>query len=618
MFSFRKRPRANSASSAVPLKTSPSLPSLNPQGIPWPENLVDVAVLRETPAVPEPHQYQGAVKSSLDHTPIPFHKPSRLHSGQPSEAPNGKPSKISSLYPSPHPPSAFENWRSPSSAGTATTRRTQRRTRTPPAFNLMVVGARGTGKTSLLRLLLDTADISPAATGDQRASLNRFLKGGLKHTQTIDSACIEICESRYDRVLLTAIDTPGLEFASGKELSIEHQVTNIIKYIEEQYGATMNEESKVVRQSRGDQHVHLCIFMIDPTLTRRVSRIQAGHERTISETTVRVSPTVDQPDEYSDYVMMSPAELRVITRLASRVNVLPVIAKADSLTDESLFAVKTAVRRGLQQAGLDFGVFSALKPPFKGELHSQSPSQEEVMNGFHNGVNGTGHHIENSEPDGVTDCDIEVDRMPRTVITLKGTRVSRSRSRSRRDLSSIALDEREPQYPDETDEETVANIRFSAQTVTKSNLDTLLPFSLIAPEPLRSPPPQRMGFTNADSKSFLDREDSEGASSPIEGNASPDSSVTSRKSGLTKIPPETLRGVFTRKFRWGTVDVLNPEHCDFAALRTAILLTHMKVLKVHTREVLYEKYRTEKLLAKRATRSIGPEETKRLLEDLGL
>lgn len=140
MFSFRKRPRANSASSAAPLKTSPSLPELSPQGIPWPENLVDVSVLRETPPVPEPHPYQGAAKSSLhsiDHAPIPFHKPFRFHSGQPPEAPNATSNKISSLYPSPHPPSAFENWRSPSSAGT-TTRRTQRRGRAPPAFNLMV------------------------------------------------------------------------------------------------------------------------------------------------------------------------------------------------------------------------------------------------------------------------------------------------------------------------------------------------------------------------------------------------------------------------------------------------------------------------------------------------
>ena len=78
--------------------------------------------------------------------------------------------------------------------------------------------------------------------------------------------------------------------------------------------------------------------------------------------------------------------------------------------------------------------------------------------------------------------------------------------------------------------------------------------------------------------------------------------------------PRDLKGVFVRRFRWGTVDVLDPKHCDFAALRTAIFSTHMKVLKTHTKEVLYEKYRTEKLLARRATRNISEEERKRLLE----
>ena len=38
------------------------------------------------------------------------------------------------------------------------------------------------------------------------------------------------------------------------------------------------------------------------------------------------------------------------------------------------------------------------------------------------------------------------------------------------------------------------------------------------------------------------------------------------------------------------------------------------MLKIRTKEVLYEKYRTEKLLARRATRNISEDETKRLLE----
>ncbi len=39
-----------------------------------------------------------------------------------------------------------------------------------------------------------------------------------------------------------------------------------------------------------------------------------------------------------------------------------------------------------------------------------------------------------------------------------------------------------------------------------------------------------------------------------------------------------------------------------------------QVLKTHTREVLYEKFRTEKLLARRATRKIGEEQTKKLFQ----
>jgi septin family protein len=38
------------------------------------------------------------------------------------------------------------------------------------------------------------------------------------------------------------------------------------------------------------------------------------------------------------------------------------------------------------------------------------------------------------------------------------------------------------------------------------------------------------------------------------------------------------------------------------------------MLKIRTKEVLYEKYRTEKLLARRATRNITEEDTQKLME----
>ena len=43
-----------------------------------------------------------------------------------------------------------------------------------------------------------------------------------------------------------------------------------------------------------------------------------------------------------------------------------------------------------------------------------------------------------------------------------------------------------------------------------------------------------------------------------------------------------------------------------------------QLLKIRTKEVLYERYRTEKLLARRATRNISEDETRRLLEGASL
>lgn len=98
-----------------------------------------------------------------------------------------------------------------------------------------------TCQSSLLRLLIDTADISPTATLDQRTSMDRFLRESGKRTEHIATAVIEICESRFDRILLSVIDTPGLDFQEGHELRLERQVSGIMKYLDLQYADTMDE-----------------------------------------------------------------------------------------------------------------------------------------------------------------------------------------------------------------------------------------------------------------------------------------------------------------------------------------------------------------------------------------
>jgi len=361
--------------------------------------------------------------------------------------------------------------------------------------------------------------------------------------------------------------------------------------------------------------------MVDPSSimtasTRRArssvpTRVRSRSEATISlvPQTIQAAAEKDQDDSDEDSterLTMSPAEIRVIRRLSARANVLPVIARADSLTDDKLAAVKEAVRKDLQDAGLDFGLF--------GPARAQSDVTGQKANGYVNGnhideLNGVEEVAEDSD-----DEEEGEERLSRPVIKLRPLRHSgrTSRSRSRRDLKSAA--ENEGGSPRDIDRESIANVRFSAHIVSKTDLSTLLPFALIAPENASKRKQIKMRPVSIDSKVS---HYSSAAEELMEDTTSVQpSSRSGRNPPYLQSPPADLKGVFTRKFRWGTVDVLDPNHCDFAALRTAVLSTHLKVLKTRTREVLYEKYRTEKLLTWRATRTIDQEETKRMLEAL--
>ena len=78
-------------------------------------------------------------------------------------------------------------------------------------------------------------------TDEQRGKLHAFLQDAPKRTQDIQTVAIEICESKYDRIALSVIDTPGLDFQPGRELSLERQVSSIVRYLDAQFADTLNE-----------------------------------------------------------------------------------------------------------------------------------------------------------------------------------------------------------------------------------------------------------------------------------------------------------------------------------------------------------------------------------------
>ena len=55
------------------------------------------------------------------------------------------------------------------------------------------------------------------------------------------------------------------------------------------------------------------------------------------------------------------------------------------------------------------------------------------------------------------------------------------------------------------------------------------------------------------------------------------------------------RKVRARQYPWGVVEVDNPRHSDFLAIRSALLHSHLADLKEITIDFLYENYRTDKL-----------------------
>lgn len=55
------------------------------------------------------------------------------------------------------------------------------------------------------------------------------------------------------------------------------------------------------------------------------------------------------------------------------------------------------------------------------------------------------------------------------------------------------------------------------------------------------------------------------------------------------------RRVRARQYPWGVVEVENPRHSDFLAIRSALLHSHLADLKEITHDFLYENYRTEAL-----------------------
>jgi len=164
-------------------------------------------------------------------------------------------------------------------------------------FTIMVVGASGTGRTTFVNTLCE-ADVLPHR--EMELPDNAHMEQRIE----IKPATVELEEDGI-RISLTVVDTPGF----GDNIDNEDGFQEIMTYLERQYDDILAEQSRIKRNPRfQDNRVHALLYFIPPT----------GHA-------------------------LREMDIELMRRLSPRVNVIPVIGKADALTPRELKAFKKRI-----------------------------------------------------------------------------------------------------------------------------------------------------------------------------------------------------------------------------------------------------------------------------------
>ncbi|XP_001518204.3 septin-1 isoform X2 [Ornithorhynchus anatinus] len=168
-------------------------------------------------------------------------------------------------------------------------------------FTLMVAGESGLGKSTLINSLFLTDLYKDRELPDASARLEQTL--------TIERRGVEIEEGGV-KVKLTLVDTPGF----GDAVDNADCWLPVVRFIEEQFEQYLQDESGLNRKNIQDTRVHCCLYFISP--------FGRG---------------------------LRPLDVAFLRAIHEKVNIVPVIGKADALTPAEAQTLKQKIRDQLEE-----------------------------------------------------------------------------------------------------------------------------------------------------------------------------------------------------------------------------------------------------------------------------
>ncbi|BFZ58816.1 Septin spn4 [Savitreella phatthalungensis] len=182
-------------------------------------------------------------------------------------------------------------------------------------LTIMLAGESGLGKTTWLNTLFTTT------IKNYQDHRRRHLKQSDK-TVEIQITKAEL-EEKLFKMNLTVVDCPGF----GDYVNNRDAWAPIVEFLDDQHESFMRQEQQPRRDDKIDLRVHACLYFLRPT----------GHT-------------------------LKPLDIECMKKLGTRVNLIPVIAKADTMTPNEVAKFKERIRAVVEAQ--DIQIF---RPPVDSE-----------------------------------------------------------------------------------------------------------------------------------------------------------------------------------------------------------------------------------------------------------